>query len=245
MKKIQELFERANSLNYNDSNGMIKVPKMKGPGFFPGCIGTIEDNVTIDNITTIVLGQDFDTYDNYININDIDGEIDKNKTWSNLKKLLADLKISPVECFFTNGYMGLRPSLLDNKKAKNTGTSPAAKKGAEKFADQCYNFFKEQLEFVKPNVVLVLGKETVKFLTKTFPYEFSKWGNIDSLKNFYTNENLIYNDLKLNDKTIRFVFVIHPSMSNTNRALVWGKQNKHKEVEVILKALGDYLSDNK
>lgn len=49
--------------------------------------------------------------------------------------------------------MGLRPEQKD-KKNKNTGESPAAKRGAELFAKDCQSFFKKQLEIIRPEVVL-------------------------------------------------------------------------------------------
>ena len=233
---LSQLFEESNLLDYDHSNGMIAVEEMRGPGFFPGCTGTIDSRQDITGLRVMVLGQDFDTASNHKLIDKSKGEIDTNTTWRNLKKLLADLKINETECFFTNAYIGLRRDNNKNAKTKNNGTSPAAKRGAENFANDCYQFFKKQLEVVQPEVVLVLGKETAKFVSKAFPGECSKWGAIKTLRNFYGEENNISLDVRFHEKKIHFLFVIHPSLNNANRSITWGKEEgKTKEQELLRK----------
>ncbi|MBC7391495.1 MAG: DNA cytosine methyltransferase [Opitutaceae bacterium] len=95
---------------------------------------------------------------------------------------------------------------------------------------------KKQLQAVKPKLVIVLGKETAKFLTKAFPNKFTKWENIQTLKQFYANKDAVFNHIEFEGEKIRFVFVLHPSMSNTNRTLIWGKGSKD-EVRILNKAL--------
>ena len=51
---------------------------MKGPGFFPGCIGTINHDVNIKDVDVMVLGQDFDSLENYKKIDAKKGEIENN-----------------------------------------------------------------------------------------------------------------------------------------------------------------------
>ena len=228
---VEALFNEMQKLDFTLSNGMETIPEMKGPGFFPGCIGTINDNVDIKDVDVMVLGQDFDTLENYNNIVSAKGEIEKNTTWRNLNTLLHDLNIDQANCFFTNAYMGLR-----SESKKNTGASPASKKAASEFAKQCHIFFKRQLHAVKPKLVLVLGKETAKFLTKAFPNEFTKWEDIQTLKQFYAEKDAVFNDIKFEGENIRFVFVLHPSMSNTNRALIWGKGSTD-EIRILNEAL--------
>lgn len=233
---LSQLFEESKTLKYNQANGMVKVEEMKGPGFFPGCRGTIDLVEDISGLRILVLGQDFDTKSNHQKIDKAKGEIDTNTTWRNLRKLLKDLGIDETECFFTNAYMGLRPDDNKETKTKNTGTSPAAKKGAEKFADDCYQFFKKQLEVVQPEVVLVLGKETAKFVSKVFPHECSKWAEIKTLKSFYNEEDNISVTVRFDEMPIQFLFVIHPSLNNTNRSITWGREEgKTKEQELLRK----------
>ena len=228
---VNNLFSEMQKLDFVQSNGMATIPEMKGPGFFPGCIGTINHDVNIKDVDVMVLGQDFDSLENYKKIDAKKGEIENNTTWRNLKTLLDDLKIDQANCFFTNVYMGLRS---ENKK--NTGASPASKKAASEFAKQCHIFFKKQLHAVKPKLVLVLGKETAKFLTKAFPNEFTKWENIQTLKQFYANRDAVFNDIEFEGEKIRFVFVLHSSMSNTNRAIIWGEGSKD-EIKILTEAV--------
>lgn len=235
---LSELFVKSKELDYTQSNGMIPVEEMKGPGFFPGCTGTVDSRQEISGLRVMVLGQDFDTASNHNRIDKEKGEIDANTTWRNLKKLLAELQIKETECFFTNAYMGLRPDDNKETKTKNTGTSPSAKKGAETFSKECMEFFLTQLEVVQPEIVLVLGKETAKFISKFFPEECSKWANIKTLKNFYADENNVSLRVKFHKKNIHFLFVIHTSLNNTNRSITWGKEEgKNKEQDLLKKRL--------
>ncbi len=231
---LQELFNDASKLDYGHSNGMTPVEIMRGPGFFPGCTGTINSTFNLEGFPIMILGQDFDTEENHANINVLKGEIETNTTWRNLKKVLVDLELDANKCFFTNAYMGLRPNNKAGSKTKNTGKSPAAKKGAEAFAEDCYTFFKIQLRTLKPELVLVLGKETVNFLCKAFKGEFNKWQNISSVKSFYENDCLS-TVLRFEDRNIQFVFVIHPSLNGTNRSLIWGKEKGKTYEQDMLK----------
>jgi uracil-DNA glycosylase len=217
---------------------MIAVEEMRGPGFFPGCTGTIDSKQDIKRIPFMVLGQDFDTAANHQLIDKVKGGIDTNMTWRNLRKLLRELQIDELKCFFTNAYMGLRPDTRGNGKTKNTGKCPAAKKGADSFTKGCQEFFKKQLAIMQPEVVLVLGKETAKFVSKVFPEKCSKWATIQTFKSFYADADNISIVFDFQGKKINFLFVIHPSLNNTNRSIIWGKEEgKWKEQELLRKYL--------
>jgi uracil-DNA glycosylase family 4 len=233
IEKIKKLFEKANQLQYDEQCGMGIVEKMQGPGFFPGCNGLHDNQSGSVNKFVMVVGQDFDTKINYDKLGD-KGEVDSNTTWRNLKKLLIEINIQESNCFFTNVYMGLR------KDGKNTGPSPAKK--SPNFSNQCQVFFKEQLRVINPELVLILGKEPAKFIAETFPNYFTNWQQIGLLKEFYQEEKNIYNDLEFENKSIRFLFALHPSMSNTNRSLIWGKGNKEKETEMLKKHLSGFYA---
>jgi len=231
IEKIKKLFEKANQLKYDEHCGMGMIEKMKGSGFFPGCSGLHDEQSDSVNKFVMIVGQDFDTEINYNKLGE-KGEVDSNTTWRNLKKLLNDINIPERICFFTNAYMGLR------KDGKNTGSSPAKK--SPQFAKQCQIFFEEQLRVINPELVLILGKETAKFMAETFPNHFDIWQRMGLLKQFYQDEKNISYDIEFENKKIRFLFVLHPSMSNTNRALVWGKGIKEKETEILKKHLADF-----
>ena len=236
---LSQLFEASKHLNYAHSNGMLPVEEMRGPGFFPGCTGTIDSRQDITGLRVMVLGQDFDTEANHKRIDKSQGEIENNTTFRNLRKLLTQLDINVKDCFFTNAYMGLRPDNNKEGKTINTGTSPAAKKGAENFAKDCKEFFMKQLEVVQSEVVLVLGKESAKFISKVFPDECSNWADIRTLKSFYEIEDNICNNIQFEGRTTKFLFVIHPSLNNTNRSITWGKEEgKTKEQELLRRYIG-------
>jgi len=56
------------------------------------------------------------------------------------------------------------------------------------------------------------------------------------IKTLYANKDAVFNDIEFEGGKIRFMFVLHPSMSNTNRALIWGKGSKD-EVRILKEAL--------
>ena len=228
---IKELFIKANDLNYDQANGMKKVPVMHGPGFFPGCIGTIEEGIDLNNLPIMVLGQDFDTVEKNKVIIPSVGEIEHNMTWQNLKNLLKEVGLDKRKCFFTNAYMGLRGS------GKNYGKSPAAYKKGDAFAKQCHEFFEIQLNVIKPKLVLVLGKETAKFITKVFPGQFIAWEKLTTLKELYKDINNVHIKYEFKFETIHFVFAIHPCLSGSNRSKIWGKGSGKAEEEKILKEI--------
>jgi hypothetical protein len=138
---VTQLFQQANALDYNLSNGMHPVSEMKGPGFFPGCIGTVKETIPLEGLSIMVVGQDFDTEANHKKIDAEKGEIGKNTTWRNLKTLLKSININQEQCFFTNAYMGLRPD-SGKETTKNTGTSPAAQKVQKLLPNSVMNFLK-------------------------------------------------------------------------------------------------------
>jgi uracil-DNA glycosylase len=232
IEKIETLFEKAKQLQYDESCGMKVVEKMKGAGFFPGCTGFHNNPSEIKNTFVMVVGQDFATEEYHQKIGE-KGEVDSNATWRNLIKLLKDIDIQENICFFTNAYMGLR------KNGKNVGQSPAKK--SLDFTKQCQNFFKGQLRAIKPELVLILGREPAKFVANTFPDQFNNWQEMGVLKQFYEEEKNIFCDLKFENKEIRFLFALHPSMSNTNRAKIW-KGVKEKETDMLRNCLSDFYS---
>jgi len=132
-EKSEILFEKASQLHYDEFCGMTMVKEMKGPGFFPGCNGLQDNKSDSFDRFVMVVGQDFDTEENYQNIGE-KGEVDSNTTWRNLRKLLKDIHIPENFCFFTNAYMGLR------KNGRNIGQSPAKK--SPDFTKQCQIFSK-------------------------------------------------------------------------------------------------------
>jgi len=233
LNKINQLFQKANQLNYDEDCGMVMVEKTKGPGFFPGCVGLYDIDRGNTEKLIMVVGQDFDTKENHKKLTE-EGEVNSNPTWRNLKKLLDDIHIDKNDCFFTNAYMGLRKNAL-----KNTGPSPAKK--SQPFVKQCQEFFKEQLRAINPEIVLILGLEPAKFIAKMFPGGFTNWSRIRSLRKLYEDKGHICQDFEFEGRCIRFLFVIHPSLNNPNRAKIW-KDSEHQEITILKEHLSNFTT---
>lgn len=171
----------------------------------------------------MVLGQDFGTQDYYNKVHKEDGEVKMSTTWRNLIPLLVALDISPEACFFTNTFMGLR------EDGKMTGPCNPALNPNSPFSEACKNFLMAQIEAILPELVLVLGTYPARTLAAWWPEDFSDWTALKGVtrplaeNRFYDGLTKPFYDVRFGDKDVRFVFALHPSMSNTHRGLIWGK----------------------
>ena len=68
-------------------------------------------------------------------------------TWKNLLAYLKFARLDPADCFFTNALMGLQPTKALGKL-----------KTTELFREQCRAFLVEQVEIVRPGLVVALGE---------------------------------------------------------------------------------------
>jgi uracil-DNA glycosylase family 4 len=230
---IRELFYRGSSLPYEGS-GMERVPVQKGVGFFPGCSGLFSEFTNDPRKRVMILGQDFGTKDYYEGLGK-EGEIDTSVTCRQLGVLLADLGIKKEDCFLTNIFMGLRT------QGKMIGPSaPANASSDNPFLIASKVFLREQIEIVRPDLVIVLGKHPAQTLAKWWPRDFGGWRDMLGItkpfeKNrFYSPAQGLHQDAIFADFKIRFLFALHPSMSNTHRGLIWGKGNNGRAKEVAL-----------
>ncbi len=237
-KIIETLFVNAKSLKHYPLEDMHPVPEMKPFGFFPGGYGMYNESVQIDKIKYMLLGQDFDTLEHFNKLSNDGENKEVVKTWiyligNNTKKgLLQNCDINPNECFFTNAIMGLRVS------GKNSGASPAWKH--PEFIDECKNFFvNNQLSLFKNlEIIFVMGKEVAHFIANTSsPNEFPQWHTINRIADLY-DENY-FRCIDYNGRKIKFIFMTHPSLANSNLSKRWGRDGKgyKKEIEYIRKAL--------
>jgi hypothetical protein len=236
---IETLFREAGKLTYDEASGMMRVPRMMGPGFFPGCTGLYKSEDDFDSKPVMVLGQDFGNESVY-GFLDLRGEVDKSVTWRHLKTLLSDIHIKPEQCFFTNAYMGLRKT--DREVA---GPVTALLKKAKGFADQCQTFFLYQLQVIKPELVLVMGKEPAGFIAEVFPDALGAWKEIGNLKDFYQKPDQISYEVEFEGRKIQFLFAMHPSMSSSNRGIIWkGKDGRKEETGMLIRRLGEFYKRN-
>ncbi|MFA9213054.1 MAG: uracil-DNA glycosylase family protein [Candidatus Methylacidiphilales bacterium] len=222
------------------SSFIVAVPdiRLQGTAFFPAGHGVYkENNETIkSHYPIMVVGQDYDNEENFYKVQKLpnQSELDnKNTTWRNLIKILGEDIVK--KSFFTNAIMGLRVG-----STKNTGVSVAFKKGNENFLQENIDFFKEQVRIVKPSVIICLGAQMPKFIGKCFPAVFPDLSKINSFKQLDASEFKDQNELLLDDKSIKIIFITHPSLYYVNASKRMGGIEFERElIGGLLNPLGN------
>jgi len=215
--KIKQLFDELEGIKETskldfEKSGMINRFNEMKYGFFPLGLGVLTENITMGSKATeieieeggvMVLGNDFGTV-TYVNdvITDSDGfgEI-KGTTVRNMKTHIPELFTNKT--FFTNFYLGVRT----NKDAKMMVKIEELSDG---YKTLCYDFFRMQLDLVKPKLVVCLGHHVKNALISSggsFKDWRSKSGSIKELywdgQNKYIIENKELNGIK-------FIIIPHP-----------------------------------
>lgn len=148
MKPVEFLAKRLPTLRpYPECMPEI-TPKLSGRAFFPGGFGRA-DNSTDDlpRHPVMIVGQDFGTIEYWNALGLVDEPSDG--TWAEMLRLLESVAIDPSYCFFTNAIMGIR------RDGPITGEHPAF--DDREFIDRCLVFLGEQIEQMRPSVVVLLG----------------------------------------------------------------------------------------
>jgi len=151
---VNQLFELSTK-SINNYDDMIEfVPMVQKQGFFPICTGTIDGSSDLSKLNIMIVGQDFGSKTDYDKkkISEKGENIEKQSTWKNLIPMLKNLGINPKECFYTNLLFGLRDS------TSNVGISPSIDN--KDYIKQSIDFFEKQMETLKPNLIIFLGKVT-------------------------------------------------------------------------------------
>lgn len=210
------LFEKMKKTVKSYSSFIVTVPdiRLKGTAFFSAGDGVYkENNETIkSHYPIMVVGQDYDNQDNFYKVQKLSNqsELDnKNTTWRNLIKILGEDVVK--KSFFTNAIMGLRV-----ESTKNTGVSVAFKKGNENFLQENISFFEEQVSVIKPKVIICLGAQMPRFIGKCFPHVFPDLDKIVSFKQLDTSDFKDQNELIFGEKSIKIIFITHPSLYYVN-----------------------------
>ena len=156
--------------------------------------------IEIEEGGIMVLGNDFGTV-KYVNdvITDSNGfgEI-KGTTVRNMKKHLP--KLFTNKTFFTNFHLGIRT----NKDAKMMVKIEELSDGYKIF---CNDFFRMQLDLVKPKLVVCLGHH-VKNALISLGGVFEQWEpKYDSLEKLYAREG---NKYIVENNGIKFIVIPHP-----------------------------------
>lgn len=222
MKNIDNYPEGIEQIEYKNE------AYINGISFFPGGRGLfIDGDETISNKDIMIIGQDFDTKENFLKARAVGKEdVEKNRTWKTLLKLLQGCKVNENKCFFTNIIVGLR------KGTKNTGKSIAFKNKG--FLKKNSAFFKEQLICQKPKNILLLGYYPAFFLADTIlPDKLESWRTYKTLSAFYKNKNSLKKnvlfDFDGNKFSANILVIPHPSMLNSNLKYVYHEKLNSKE----------------
>lgn len=216
MNMSETLFDNMKKTVKSYSSFIVTVPdiRLQGTAFFPAGDGVYKENnePIKSHYPIMVVGQDYDNEENFYKVEKLpnQSELDnKNTTWRNLIKILGEDIVK--QCFFTNAIMGLRV-----ESTKNTGVSVAFKKGNENFLQENISFFEEQVRTVKPNVIICLGAQMPRFIGKCFPNVFPDLNKIVSFKQLDTSDFKYQNELFFEEKTIKIIFITHPSLYYVN-----------------------------
>ena len=174
------------------------VPLVQKQGFFPICTGTIDGSMDLSKLKVMVVGQDFGTKTDFIKkkISEKGENIEKQSTWKNLIPMLKNLGIEPSDCFYTNLLFGLRDSV------SNVGISPSI--GNKDYIEHSNDFFEKQMDALKPNLIIFLGKVTFAINKGiTDKKQIEKINYIKSIREL--------NKTKQEYKGINCLYMIHPS----------------------------------
>jgi uracil-DNA glycosylase len=224
--KIIELFNRYNQEIQNSTNVLESFDKSEMTnisaklkfGFFPLGSGIFSEQSEIEKAEIkkceiMVLGNDFGTI-KYLNKKCINEKEEKtNPTISNLLQLEMDESTT----FYTNLFLGLRKGEV----------MVGIKKLETEYLNFCMNFFRIQLELIKPNIVICLGNEVKKAIVK-YSNDFSAISK-RTMTELYADENK--NDFIIIVNGIKFIFIPHPSYAHIN----WKKNNIKERIRETLK----------
>lgn len=147
--------------------GVIPVPvPIPGISFFPGGYGLWREDTSKPLPPwpmggVMILGHDFHSETGYHQSMARGREAATQPTWRNLVSLLEVARIDPVECFFTNAYMGLREG------SATTGRFPGSTDAS--FVERCREFLGQQIAAQQPRLILTLGKWVPALLAPLAP----------------------------------------------------------------------------
>jgi len=202
---------RENSAKIFENSGMKNISRKLYFGFFPLGSGIFTEQSKIKEAEIsengiMFLGNDFGTVSYFESLKNKSEE--NNKTIQMLKKLDLNLENS----FFTNFHLGLR----DNNEHKSMTNIKKTIKFNADYEEMCYNYFLVQLEVINPRLIICLGKDVGKILSKKSDI-FAKF----NMKNktfkslFESKECIVETNDEIFDKR-RFLLIPHPSYAHLN-----------------------------
>ena len=206
------------------NSGLVNRYAILDFGFFPLGSGIFKremskiDEAEIDKCDVMVLGNDFGTQEY------IDKKCTGNKeslTNPTIRNLLKGLELNEDNTFFTNLFLGLRRGGTNTKRAA---------KIKDDYKDVCFNFFKVQLEFINPKVVLCLGKDVGDTLSAFPAFGQFKTGIAKMFGENNKRDYIVTTDDDFFGQR-KFILIPHPSFAHIN----WSKNNtKQKIMDALL-----------
>ena len=177
-------------------NGVDKtiedVGRLKGRAFFPEGLGLQRPNRAsgdLDRPDILVVGHYFGTRVYRDRIEKKHGGSEENQpTWRNLNSLLGEALMD--RCFMTNWFIGFGLKQIGQFLEVHTcdeGCSPSMAKCSIRrsirgYEEQCRNLLIDQIRVLRPQTILLLGKEVIRQAHTIAPDEFKLrgWSNITS-----------------------------------------------------------------
>ncbi len=140
-----EALRRANTSGCADGYCAIE-----GQSFFPGGRGHVGDTLPIGGV--MYLGHYFDKIDGYIR--SVQRGHEENLTWRKIREGVLTI-LQENRIWFTNYFMGVSESDTNVGELERTD-------GFSDYEEDCWNFFRLQVELQKPEVIVALGKNVVR-----------------------------------------------------------------------------------
>lgn len=234
MNETKQLFGKLKKDHFPKRTMQLPEKQVRGIAFFPVGSGTFDCKGNISSKEIMILGQDFDTISNMKIVIENDQEnIEVNNTWKYLLNFLANVEIDKNNCFFTNAFPGARDA------TKSIGASPGFENGLE----NSKNFFKAQVVIQKPKLILVLGLQVAKFLSKFV--EGNKWDSITRFKDVDDLNNQLVT-LKFDGFETKAILLLHPCLRKSNiRFRSYNGNTGNKDCDVEIDMMNDFLNEIK
>ena len=203
---------------------------LPGPAFFPEGFGL--QSPSSDNWPIVMaIGHNFGCAD-YRNVIDAAGREDDKATWRNLRRLLADADVGIESCYMTNWFVGLQPG---DKQVGEFLAHPSPRYEAE-----CQQLLLDQIEGLKPSVILLLGLPVVVrgygIMPALRPWAgASNWSAVDA-----SSIGPVAYGVEIPGTGVRanIVALLHPSFSPSNQRHRRGIFPMPKpEVEMVRRAM--------
>jgi len=183
---------------------------LPGPAFFPEGLGL--QNPTADALwpNLMAIGHNFGS-EAYRNEIDAAGREDDKATWRNLRRLLSNADLPIESCFMTNWFIGLQPG---NKQVGEFLSRPAMR-----YERECGELLLEEMQTLKPKVILLLGLPVVGRAHRIMPSlrpwaDAPDWNQVDSssLGPVAYGVEILGTEVRAN-----IVALLHPSFSPSNQ----------------------------